>query len=90
MRSQLLVSGTLVALLGVSFLILQIPLAYSWSLVFVAGGALMAGASFFAAESTGPVTPPDGFRFCRFCSATVPLEAPRCPRCNGLQQMERA
>jgi hypothetical protein len=86
MRSQLLVSGILVALFGVALYILQIPLAFAWSLVFISGGALMAGASLFVAESEGPVTPPDGYRFCRFCSAAVPLQVLRCPRCNGLQQ----
>ena len=86
MRSQLLVSGILVILMGVAFYILQIPVAYSWSLVFVAGGALMAGASVFVAEKEGPVGAPEGYRFCRFCSATVPLQAARCPKCNGLQQ----
>jgi len=89
MRSQLMVSGALVMLLGAAFYIIQIPLAFAWSLVFVVGGAVMAGASLFAAESTGPVTPPEGYRFCRFCSATVPLQEARCPKCNGLQLTER-
>ena len=86
MRSQLLVSGALVILLGVAFYVLQIPLVYSWSLVFIAGGALMSLSSFFVGERAGPIAPPEGFRFCRFCSAAVPLQAPRCPQCNGIQQ----
>jgi len=86
MRSQLLVSGILVMLLGVALYVLQMPLAFAWSLVFIAGGGLMAGASLFVAESEGPVTPPEGYRFCRFCSAAVPRQALRCPKCNGLQQ----
>ncbi|HYC11431.1 MAG TPA: hypothetical protein VEC02_02065 [Nitrososphaerales archaeon] len=86
MRSQLLVSGILVMLMGLAFYILQIPIAYSWSVVFIAGGAIMAGGSLFVGEKEGPIEAPDGYRFCRFCSATVPLQAARCPKCNGLQQ----
>ncbi|HME19586.1 MAG TPA: hypothetical protein VKF15_07625 [Nitrososphaerales archaeon] len=87
MRSQLLVSGLLVALLGAAFYTTQIPLAYSWSIVFIGGGASMSALSFLAKESTGPVTPPEGYRFCRFCSSAVPLQASRCSHCNGIQQI---
>jgi hypothetical protein len=86
MRPQLLVSGVLVALLGVGFFLLEIPIVFSWSLVFIAGGAAMAGTSFFVPAGSGPVPPPDGYRFCRFCSSPVPLGAERCLVCNGLQQ----
>jgi len=86
MRSQLVLSGALVMLLGAAFYILEIPLAFTWSTVFVGGGALMALAGFVVPESSGPVTPPEGYRFCKFCSAAVPLQALRCPHCNGLQQ----
>lgn len=88
MRPQLFTSGLLVILLGVGFYILRIPIAYSWSIVFVAGGALMAIASFFVSEGTGPIQAPKGYRFCRYCSAAVPLQAERCPQCNGLQSRE--
>ncbi len=88
MRSQLLVSGILVMLMGAAFYLLQIPLVYYWSVVFVGGGALMALASPFVSESQGPVQAPEGYRFCRFCSAPVPLRADRCPLCNGIQAPE--
>ena len=85
MRPQLLVSGILVMLLGAMFYLLQIPLVYYWSLPFLAGGALMAAASLFVSESPGPLRPPEGYVFCRFCSGLVPVKAERCPTCNGLQ-----
>jgi hypothetical protein len=88
MRSQLLVSGLLVMLLGAVFYVLQIPLAFSWSLVFVLGGGIMAIASFVVQEGAGPVQPPEGYHFCRFCSALVQSGAGRCPQCNGLQATE--
>jgi hypothetical protein len=85
MRSQLLVAGVLVMLLGVVFYILQIPLVYFWSVPFVAGGGLMAAASPFLKESQGPVEPPEGYRFCIFCGTPVKLEDVRCAHCNGVQ-----
>ena len=86
MRSQLLVSGVLIMLMGAAFYFLQIPLVYYWSVVFIAGGAIMAAASPFVSDSQGPVQAPEGYRFCRFCSAAVPVQAERCPQCNGLQR----
>ncbi len=88
MRPQLLVGGLLVALMGAGFYALQIPLVYFWSIPFVAGGAIMIVASFFLSESPGPPTPPEGFRFCVFCSTPVPLASDRCPQCDGLQPKE--
>ncbi|MDV3243684.1 MAG: hypothetical protein LYZ66_00750 [Nitrososphaerales archaeon] len=85
MRSQLFVGGIMVAIMGAALYVLEIPLVYFWSLPFVVGGGLMAGASWFLAESPGPVQPPEGYRFCVYCSAQVKLESERCPQCNGLQ-----
>lgn len=85
MRSQLLVAGILVALMGAAFYLLQVPLVYFWSLPFVIGGGLMAAASPFLPERAGPLEPPEGYRFCAFCSTPVPLTSDRCPHCNGLQ-----
>jgi len=88
MRPQLLVGGLLVALMGAGFYALEIPFVYFWSVPFVAGGAIMIVASLFLPESSGPMTPPPGFRFCVFCSTPVPLTSERCPQCNGLQPKE--
>ena len=88
MRPQLLVGGLLVALMGVGFYALQLPLVYFWSLPFGVGGAIMIIASFFLSETPGPLRPPEGSRFCVFCSTPVPLTSERCPHCNGLQPKE--
>jgi hypothetical protein len=85
MRSQLFIGGILVAAMGVGFFALQLPILYFWGLPFAIGGAIMAIASFFLPESQGPVMPPEGYRFCVFCSTPVPLGAERCPHCNGVQ-----
>ncbi len=85
MRPQLLIGGLLVALTGVVFYLVPLPLVYFWSLPFVIGGGVMSLASLFMAEGPGPVMPPEGFRFCVFCSTPVPLASERCPHCNGLQ-----
>ena len=88
MRSQLLVGGLFVGLLGVGFYALQLPFVYFWSIPFGVGGVIMILVSFFLPESTGPLKPPEGFRFCVFCSTPVPLTSDRCPHCNGLQPKE--
>jgi len=88
MRPQLLVAGVLVALTGGVFYVLEIPLVYSWSLPFLVGGALMAALSPFLSESQGSLEPPEGFRFCAFCSTPVPVSQERCTYCNGLQPRE--
>lgn len=85
MRSQLFLGGLMVALMGAGFYVLEIPLVYFWSLPFVIGGALMSVASWFMKESEGPVEPPEGYRFCVYCSTPVKLAAERCSHCNGLQ-----
>jgi hypothetical protein len=90
MRPQLLVGGLFVALLGAVFYILPLPLTYAWSVPLVVGGGLMCLASFLLSESPGPVKPPEGFRFCVYCSAQVPIASERCPHCNGLQPKEGA
>jgi hypothetical protein len=88
MRPQLFVGGLLVAAMGGGFYLLQIPLVYFWSVPFVIGGGVMMIASFFLSESPGPLRPPEGFRFCPFCSTPVQIGAQRCPHCNGLQPKE--
>lgn len=85
MRPQLFGGGLLVALMGGAFYVLAVPLAYFWSLPFMAGGVIMMAASFFLPEGPAPLAPPEGYRFCVFCSAPVPLDAERCPHCNGYQ-----
>lgn len=86
MRPQLFAAGVLAALLGVGLYVLEIPLVFFWSIPLGVGGAIMAGASLLLPESQGPVEPPDGYRFCAFCSSPVGIEEKRCPNCNGVQQ----
>ena len=88
MRPQLLGGGVLVVLMGVGFYAFPLPLVYFWSLPFMVGGGVMAIGSLFLPESQGPVLPPDGFKFCPFCSTPVPHGALRCPHCNGVQPKE--
>ena len=88
MRSQLLVAGLLIALMGGVFYALAVPLVFFWSLPFAVGGGLMAIASLFLPERTERIEPPEGFRFCRFCSNPVAIGMERCPHCNGLQVPE--
>ena len=89
MRPQLFGGGLLVALMGAAFYVLAVPLAYFWSLPFVAGGLVMMAASFLLPEGPAPLAPPEGYRFCVFCSTPVPLESERCPHCNGYQPRAR-
>ena len=88
MRPQLFVGGLLVALMGAGFYALQLPFVYFWSIPFVIGGGVMMVASLFLPESEGPVKPPEGFRFCVYCSTPVSLVSERCPRSNGVQPGE--
>lgn len=85
MRPQLFFGGLLVALMGTGLYAFPLPLVYFWSIPFAIGGVIMIGASFFLPESTGPVQPPEGFRFCRYCSTPVKIGSDRCPHCNGVQ-----
>jgi hypothetical protein len=86
MRPQLLVGGLFTALLGA--LLYFIGLFAAMGVVFIAGGAVMGAAGLVASEGGLHVSPPEGHSFCVFCSTPVPLEAERCPRCNGLQPKE--
>ena len=88
MRPQLFVGGLLVLFLGALFYAIPLPLVFFWSIPFAIGGGIMALASFFISEGPGPIRPPEGFRFCVFCSTPVPLTSERCPHCNGLQPRE--
>lgn len=88
MRPQLLAGGLLVAATGAGFYALQLPFVYFWSVPFLIGGGVMALVSLFLVETTGRIEPPEGFRFCPFCSTPVPLGADRCPHCNGAQRSE--
>ncbi|MGP8125278.1 MAG: hypothetical protein ACLQEQ_05325 [Nitrososphaerales archaeon] len=94
MRPQLLVGGLVVALLGAVFyamsLFVGFELFYAWSIALAAGGGLMCLVSLFMSESPGPVKPPEGFRFCVFCSTPVSITSERCAQCNGLQPKEGA
>ena len=58
---------------------------WAFSLPFVAAGLAMIGVSPFLKPSELPVRPPEGHKFCPYCSNAIPLEAKRCPRCNGVQ-----
>jgi hypothetical protein len=88
MRPQLFAGGVLVALMGVLFYLVVLPVTYFWGIPFVVAGTIMAMASFFLSETQGPVTAPEGFKFCLFCSTPMPMKAGRCPHCNGLQPRE--
>ncbi len=57
----------------------------AWGVISIAVGLLMVGVSFFVKERQGPIEPPEGYRFCVYCSTPVLLDAERCQRCNGLQ-----
>ena len=85
MRPQLLFGGLLVALMGGGFYVLELPFAFFWSLPFGVAGVIMIAASFLLGETEGPVKPPEGFRFCPFCSTPVEVSSERCPHCNGVQ-----
>jgi len=85
MRPELLAGGLFVAFLGVVFYVFPLPLVFAWSFPLMAGGGLMCVASLFMSESPGPVKPPEGFRFCVYCSNEVPIASERCPNCNGVQ-----
>lgn len=76
------------ALMGAGFFVLQLPFVYFWSIPFLIGGGIMMLASLFLSESGGPVKPPEGFRFCVYCSTPVPLDTERCTQCNGVQPRE--
>jgi hypothetical protein len=71
--------------MGAGFYVLALPFIYFWSVPFLIGGGVMMVASFFLRESPGPMSPPEGYRFCVFCSTPVPMASERCPHCNGLQ-----
>ena len=88
MRPQLVAGGLLVAAMGAGFYALGLPFVYFWSVPFLIAGALMAVVGMFASESPVPIRPPEGFRFCPFCSTPVPIGADRCPHCNGVQRRE--
>jgi len=85
MRSQLLVAGAFAVVLGVLFYVLELPIVYLWSFPLIIGGGLMVLFSPFLKESEGPLTPPEGYRFCVFCSTLVALGAERCGHCGGRQ-----
>lgn len=85
MRPQLFAGGVLVALMGAAFFVLAVPLGYFWSLPFIFGGLVMIGASIFLPEGPAPLAPPEGYRFCVFCSTQMKVDDERCPHCNGYQ-----
>lgn len=85
MRSSLILTGLIIVVLGLALYLLEIPFAYLWSFPFVVGGVVFIVAGSFLKESEGQVEPPEGYRFCPFCSTPVLLTASRCDHCNGLQ-----
>jgi len=85
MRSQLLVAGAFAVVLGVLFYVLELPVVFAWSFPLIVGGALLMLLSPFLKESEGPLTPPEGYHFCVFCSTLVALGAERCGHCGGRQ-----
>jgi len=85
LRPQLIGAGVLVMILAAALYLLEIPLVYFWSVPFAIGGGVMAVLGLVVPESAGPVEPPEGYRFCRYCSTPVRLDAKRCDHCNGIQ-----
>jgi hypothetical protein len=82
MRPQLFWGGALVLLTGGGFYLI---LLLDISIPLALGGAIMIVASFFLPERNSSISPPEGFRFCVFCSTPVPQASDRCPHCNGVQ-----
>ena len=68
---------------GMTVTLPSVPLAFS--VPFVAAGLGMMAASPFLKPSDLPVRPPDGHKFCPYCSSTIPADAVRCPKCDGVQ-----
>jgi len=85
MRSQLFLSGALALGVGILFYVLALPAVFALSIPFLLGGAVMIIVSPFLRESEGPVSPPEGYRFCVFCSTPVRIGAERCDHCGGRQ-----
>jgi len=85
MRSSLVLTGIIIAILGLVLYFLELPFAFLWSFPFMIGGVVFVVAGSFLKESTGQVEPPEGYKFCLFCNNPVPLSAERCDHCNGLQ-----
>lgn len=88
MRSQLLMGGLFVMGMGLILILLDLPLVYYWGFPFAIGGALMALAAPFLPESEGPIKPPEGFRFCVYCTKLVPVMETNCEYCGGRQPLE--
>lgn len=85
MRSSLILTGLIIAALGLALYLLELPFAYLWSFPFMAGGVVFVLVGSLLKESTTNVEPPEGYRFCRFCNTPVLLTAERCDHCNGPQ-----
>ena len=56
-----------------------------WGIFSVVTGLAVAGISLLVRPGSDPIEPPEGHRFCVFCSTPVPIGSARCPHCNGLQ-----
>jgi hypothetical protein len=95
MRSSLVVAGLLTFGLGVVIWIVELPFAALGDLAFPAlnspsapflvGGVLMIVVGSLIKESTSKIEPPEGYRFCPFCSTPVLIGEKRCDYCGGLQ-----
>ena len=83
MRSSLVVSGGIITATGVAlFAALD---GDAW-LALVAGGFVVMISGFLLDEATTErVEPPQGYRFCPFCTTPVMVGEERCSHCNGLQ-----
>ncbi len=68
---------------GETVTLLSVPLVFS--IPFVVAGIGMIAASPFLSPSDLPVRPPEGYKFCTYCSTTIPADAGRCPKCDGVQ-----
>ncbi|MDA4125244.1 MAG: hypothetical protein OK438_07355 [Thaumarchaeota archaeon] len=85
MRPPLLGSGLLVMATGAAFYFLELPIFSVWGFPMVVGGGIMSAVAFWLPEGRGQVRPPDGYRFCVFCTSLVPIGGVRCSHCNGIQ-----
>ncbi|MBI3859978.1 MAG: hypothetical protein HY296_07075 [Thaumarchaeota archaeon] len=56
-----------------------------FSVPFIIGGAVMIAVSPLLKPSELPIPPSEGYKYCVFCSKTIPTGSQRCDRCNGIQ-----
>lgn len=88
MRPQLFITGIMLIIVAILFYSLEIPFVFFWSIPFGISGLIMVIAAPFLKEAETRIKPPEGYRFCVYCSNTIPLESERCFYCNGKQPKE--